>query len=138
MKTVTVTVALAVLLGPGCAAAAGYECPARITVQQSAFAAPNGWTNYEDQDVHPLIRVSLSEGEPTKRATLVPSSDRRKGKLAVTTWAFTASTEGYWLSCLYAGTGMGVTRKLPDGVKSCRVEADATFDPPSPTKIECQ
>ena len=107
-------------------------------MRQAIVAVPAGWSGFEDQDAHPLAAVSLSEGEPSKQATLVPDSSRRKGKLAVTTWRFTASSEGYWLSCLYGGTSMGVTRKLPDGVKSCRVEGDAQIDPPSPTKIECR
>lgn len=138
MRISSIAIGAAVLLWAGCAQAASYDCPTRIAVQQEIAAVPAGWNSFEDQDVHPLTGVSLSEGEPSKRATLVPTSDRRTGKLAVTTWVFTVSSEGYWLSCLYAGTGMAVTRKLPDGVKSCRVEADALTDPPTPTKIECR
>jgi len=138
MRKFSVALGLTVLLWTTSAPAASYDCPATIAVRQAIVVIPQGWSGFEDQDVHPLAAVSLSEGEPTKRATLVPDSSVRKGKLAVTTWSFTASSEGYWLSCLYAGTSMGVTRKLPDGVKSCRVEADARTDPPSPTKIECR
>lgn len=113
-------------------------CPDQLAVQQSVTPTPAGWQSFDSQEAHPLAGVSLSEGNPTELATLVPTSDRKQGKVAVTTWNFIPSKDGYWLSCLYAGTSMAVTRKLPDGVKSCRVESDAQTTPPSPTKIECR
>ena len=122
----------------GAARAEIVACPDQLAVQQSVTPTPAGWQSFDSQDAHPLAGVSLSEGHPSELATLVPTSDRKQGKVAVTTWSFIPSKDGYWLSCLYAGTSMAVTRKLPDGVKSCRVESDAQTNPPSPTKIECR
>lgn len=138
MKIPCILTLLGISIWAGSARAASYDCPAKINVQQSASSVPDGWNSFHDQDLYPLTNVSLSEGEPSKRVTLVPTGDRKKGKTSVTTWVFTPSSDGYWLSCLYSGTSIGMTRKLPDGTKSCRVEGDARFDPPSPTKIECQ
>ena len=129
---------LGLTLSAGAARAEIITCPDRLTVQQSVPQPPAGWQSFDGEDAHPLAGVSLSEGNPSELATLVPTSDRKQGKVAVTTWAFIPSKEGYWLSCLYAGTSMALTRQLPDGVKSCRVESDAQTNPPSPTKIECR
>ncbi|HEV2674705.1 MAG TPA: STY0301 family protein [Aliidongia sp.] len=129
---------LAALSIAGVARAEIVPCPDKLAVEQRVTALPQNWGSFDSEPVHGLAGVSLSEGNPSELATLVPTTDRRQGKVAVTTWTFIPSKEGYWLSCLYAGTSMAVTRKLPDGVKSCRVESDAQVSPPLPTKIDCR
>ncbi|WP_189044122.1 STY0301 family protein [Aliidongia dinghuensis] len=140
MKASILLPALALVAGP--ARAELISCPDQLAVEERVVQMPDGWQSFQNQAEHPLAGVSLFEGLPSEQATLVPDSSRKQGKRIITSritsWNLPTSREGYWLACLYGGTGMVVARKLPDGVKSCRVESDATTDPPSPVRIECR
>jgi hypothetical protein len=129
---------LAAVPMPIVALAEPYPCPETLAVAENVTAVPDGWRSVTNQDHHSLAGVSLSEGDPADQATLVPTSNRKQGKTIVATWALPPSKAGYWLACLYTGTGMALAKPLPAGVKSCRVESDAATDPPSPTKIDCR
>ncbi|WP_407932146.1 STY0301 family protein [Geomonas anaerohicana] len=109
------------------------QCPAAIEVQQQARAVPAGWLAYEPDSKHPLMSVEFSEGEPSKKVTVLPTGE----KGAVSVWDFTPSAEGYWVSCSYNNTSVVVSRKLRSGTTSCRVVYDRGFATPLPRRISC-
>ncbi|WP_404813553.1 STY0301 family protein [Geomonas subterranea] len=109
------------------------QCPATIEVQQQARAVPPGWIAYEPDSKHPLMSMEFSEGEPSKKVTVLPTGE--KGVVSV--WDFTASAEGYWVSCSYNDTSVVVSRKLRSGTTACQVEYDRGFATPLPRRISC-
>lgn len=108
-------------------------CPAAIEVQQQAKAVPPGWLAFEPDTKHPLMSVEFSEGEPSKKVTVLPTGE----KGAVSIWDFTPSAEGYWLSCSYNSTSIVISRKLRSGTTACQVEYDRDFATPLPKRISC-
>lgn len=109
------------------------HCPPYVVVQQEAKEVPKGWHAFEPSSKHPLMSVEFSEGEPTHKVTLLPTEEQ--GASAV--WTFTPSAEGYWVSCGYNSTSIVMSRKLPDGTTSCRVEYDTGFNTPLPRSLRC-
>jgi len=110
------------------------QCAAQIEVRQEVSGVPKGWQAFEPSTKHPLMSIVFSEGEPIHRVILLPTGEEGG---AIATWTFTPSTEGYWVSCGYNSTSILISRKLPEGTASCRVEYDKDFNPPLPKKVEC-
>ena len=109
------------------------QCPAAIDVQQQAREVPAGWLEYEPDAKHPLMSVELSEGEPSKKVTVLPTGER--GAIAI--WNFPPSVEGYWISCSYNSTSVVISKKLRSGTTACQVEYDPSFATPLPKRISC-
>ena len=111
----------------GLGAADFAACPARIDVkQQQIDKAPAGWTVGHDLDTfangqnHVLWFVTLYDGDPKERASLVPDVNQRLRA----EWKFNPE-QTVWLECHYTRSTIVLSRALPKGVKSCVV----TFDP---------
>ncbi len=113
------------------------QCPAALTVQQSADAGPDGWQVFNTHDKHPYVGVSFSEGPPDKKAILAPNSEKKAGGAKLAVWTLTKSAEGYWVSCLYSETSATVAKKLPDDVTYCEVEYDRNFSQPVAKRWRC-
>lgn len=109
------------------------QCPAAIEVQQQAREVPVGWLAYEPDTKHPLMSVEFSEGEPSRKVTVLPTGERG----AVATWNFVPSVEGYWISCSYNNTSIVISRKLKSGTTACQVEYDRDYATPLPKRISC-
>ena len=109
------------------------QCPAAIDVRQQAREVPAGWLEYQPDSKHPLMSVEFSEGDPSKKVTLLPVEER--GNVAI--WNFPPSADGYWISCSYNNTSIVISRKLRSGTTWCQVEYDRDFAIPLPKKVSC-
>jgi hypothetical protein len=113
------TLALAVLLAsPLARSSDAVQCPDSIRVAEKLAAAADGWTEGASDEPHRLAGITLFDGKPEERASLV-GEERvlSKAKLQVT-WPLAKGRE-YWLSCSYASTGVVLSRRLPEAVRSC-------------------
>ena len=115
------------LLCGGLSAADFQACPATIDVKPHQIGkAPAGWSVGYDHDTfangqnHVLWFVTLYDGEPKERASLVPDVNERLRA----EWKFNPE-QTVWLECHYTRTTLVLSRALPKGVKSCVV----TFEP---------
>ena len=134
-----------VVLAIGCSfsnAADTLSCPATITTRQELTAIPAGWKPMQDDTPHDLAGITLYDGPPADKASLVYDRiDRAKG-VETATWTFAAKKERpIWLTCSYAGTAVQLARSLPPQTTKCTV----VYDPkehiaglPAVKKINCQ
>lgn len=96
-------------------------CPASIAVEQRGVQVPQGWSA-GDSGIHPeLIGVTIYEGPPEERASLVYDDEKTAAREIVQTWNLPPSARGYWLECRYSNTNVTLRRKLPDSAHHCRV-----------------
>ncbi len=94
------------------------SCPASLSVAASA-QAPAGWEAVPSTQPLSLNNISLFSGHPREMASLVPDSQRRRGKQLLSTWSLTGGSEGYWLACGYAQTTVQAAQRLPAGLTRC-------------------
>jgi hypothetical protein len=116
-------VVIATLLCGGLSAADFAACPAQVGVQEQQLskAAP-GWTAGHAADVrHDLWFVTLYDGEPKDKASLVPDVNNRQKQ----SWALPHQSRAYWLECHYTRTTVVLAKPLPASVQACEV----TFTP---------
>jgi hypothetical protein len=111
------------LIGGLCAA--DFEaCPAKIDVQRQQLTKPlAGWTAaVNDEARHELWYVTLYDGEPKEKASLVPDvqSQLKQG------WTLARQSRPYWLECHYTQTTIVLARPLPANLKSCEVTHEAS------------
>ncbi len=93
-----------------------------------------------DARPHVLAGVTIYDGPPADLASLVGDGSAKRGGKVISTWLFREPfPKGAWITALYAGTTLTLTRRLPDDVRELRV----TYDPkvtidgyPSIEKIE--
>lgn len=118
------------------------QCPEQISAEQKAVAPPAGWTVGASKIPHRLEMVTFFEGPPEEEASLVYDDIKNAGKESVAVWTFAASPRGYWISCGYSGTSVVLSRRLPAGIKTCRVTYDKTVQSaaglPDVKKIDCR
>ena len=125
---------LSVPASAACASEVILQCPAYIEVKQEVKAVPEGWQAYEPSTKHPLVTIEFSEGNPTQRVLLLPTGEQGR---SISTWTFTPSDEGHWVSCGYNSTSIVTSRKLPTGTRTCQVEYDDDFSPPIVKRYNC-
>jgi len=117
------------------------QCPEHVSVEQKAVAPPAGWTVGASKAPHRLEMVTFFEGPPEEEASLAYDDIKNAGKESVAVWTFATSPRGFWISCGYSGTAVVLSRRLPAGVKTCRVTYDKTVQSaaglPDIKKIEC-
>lgn len=126
---------LSVPASAACASEVISQCPASIEVRQEIRAVPEGWQAYEPSTKHPLVTIEFSEGDPMQKAMLVPTGEQGH---SISTWTFTHSDEGHWVSCGYNSTTMVISKKLPPGTGFCQVEYDDDFSPPIVKSYSCR
>lgn len=117
------------------------QCPGSVATEQTGQST-EGWTATRlPSQGGGLIGIAVSEGPPEKEFILVPneSVDLKGSESAFTNiWIFEPSTDGFWISCLYQGTEVALTRRLPDGVKRCEVDVYAPDHGETVGPIRCQ
>jgi hypothetical protein len=116
-------IAICALLTGGVRAADFAACPARIDLQPQQMAkVVAGWTASETgESRHELWYVTLYDGEPKEKASLVPDVTERLR----TVWKLEPARRAYWMECHYTQTSIVLARALPATAKSCEV----TFAP---------
>jgi hypothetical protein len=91
---------------------------------------------------HRLEQVTFFDGPPEELASLVYDDLKTAGKQQVAVWNFAANPRGFWISCAYSGTAVVLSRRLPAGIKTCRVTYDKTASSaaglPAIQKIDCR
>jgi hypothetical protein len=121
---------------------AGLECPAQISVEQKAVSLPVGWTVGTNAAPHRLEMVTFFDGPPEELASLVYDDVKTAGKESTAVWRFAANPRGFWISCGYSGTAVVLSRRLPVGLKECRVTyekmAQSAAGLPAIKKIDCR
>lgn len=117
-------------------------CPPRIDVQQQLETPVSGWTPIFDGTPHQLAGVTLYDGTPQEKASLVYDDIKKTGGKQVASWTFEPnSSRPTWVVCSYSGTNIQLSKALPASTRSCQV----TYDPsqqvagmPSIEKIVCK
>lgn len=116
------------------------SCPETISVKQSLAKPEQGWTQSTSGMPNRLAGVTFFDGPPEQKASLVNDGESRlKGK-QIATWRF-ASQSQIWLSCVYSGSTIVLSKALKKGTSVCKV----TYNPretiaglPSIEKIDCK
>lgn len=114
------------------------HCPEQLLVRQKVEKTPSDWQIFNSDEMHPYVGVSFSEGPPDQKVILAPAQEKKVKSRIFSLWKFLPSTQGYWVSCLYADTSVIVSKKLPSEVQSCEVEYDADFSIPKATNWLCR
>lgn len=113
------------------------QCPAEVEVEQTA-KGDAGWEAIAEKARVPLDRVTFYSGHPSEKASLTP--DDPESEDSSDRWTFVrAPNEDIWLSCVYAGSGAALARRLEASIKRCQV----TYGPAggarrTVTKIVCE
>lgn len=113
------------------------QCPLKLAVKQTIQSTVSDWKAFDSNEKYPYVGISFSEGSPDKRTILAPDKEKNMKGGTLATWHFSASTEGYWVSCLYAETSATVARRLPANIQSCEVQYDAHSSPPVVKNWHC-
>jgi hypothetical protein len=140
LRTKAGTIMAAIVVSVECAFASDVPpCPSQIKVEQTVLDAPAGWSVHNTRSLHPFVNVRFSDGDPSQLVTLAPSRQKKRKGTPVDVWDFAApSSEGYWISCVYAETSVVVVRQLPADVTSCEVEYDKAFTSPIAKHFTCR
>ena len=113
------------------------QCPLELQVTQTTQGTVPEWKIFNSNEKHPYVGISFSEGSPDKKAVLAPNKEKKIKGGTLSIWDFTASSEGYWMSCIYAETSATVAQKLPTNIQSCEVEYDGRSSPPIVKNWHC-
>jgi hypothetical protein len=128
----------AALAGTAVAQAAPVRCPDTLHVDQRARDMAAGVQAFEVADPHRWVGVRFSDGPPDEQAWLVPDGARKVAKTTVSTWRFSHSSGGAWLSCVYSGTSIVASIRLPGGTSMCEVVYNDDLSPPAASTIDCR
>ena len=93
-------------------------CPESVQIEDKLSAPVAGWTADRSSEPHRLAGITLFDGKPALRASLVGDDQVGPGSSSVTTWTL-ARNRDYWLSCSYAGTNVTLTREIPADLRYC-------------------
>lgn len=106
------------LAAAGAGAAEDVRCPDTITVSEKLSAPVEGWSEGASGEPHRLAGITLFDGTPDERASLVGRERVLSKTQLQVTWTLAKGRE-YWLSCAYASTGVVLSRRLPAAARSC-------------------
>lgn len=96
-------------------------CPESIAPSESVSAPTQGWKVFTSDDIHYFQNVSVYEGHPKERASLIPRDDKKAGK-AISRWTLPREKQyKYWLRCDYLNTNASYIIALPDTATACIV-----------------
>ena len=108
----------ALLLFPALARPAEPTCPPSIDVGETLKQTPEGWTESHSSIPHRLSGITIFEGDPQDQASLIGDQRRPSKTTMVSTWQFTEGAR-YWISCIYSGTRVVLSRPIPPDYKAC-------------------
>ena len=118
---ITVGAELVLVLAIAARAAGGeLSCPEIIQVTGALAIPVEGWTEGRADEPHRLAGVTMFDGKPEERASLVGTERIISKTQTGTTWNF-AKGRQYWLTCSYAGTGVVLSTAIPGTIGSCTV-----------------
>ncbi len=103
--------------------------PAAIDTKQEIKLTPPGWVALTDGGPHYVSGITVYDGRPETKASLVPDSEEKQKakKRLVLKWHLTPSTtEGIWLTVSYSATSILIARQLPQGTTELRVAHDTS------------
>ncbi len=112
--------AVAVLLLAVPALAQDRLCPSQIATKQTIEKVPQGWTAKQSTTSHSLAGLTFFDGPPEQEASLVYDEYRNLAKEDHAVWSFDPSLH-IWLSCIYSGTTVVLSKPLPSKTTECRV-----------------
>lgn len=94
-----------------------YRCPESVETTQSLVFTPEGWRSLSDKtkDIQPLERMTIFDGNPEEKASLVPDNEGAQQDL---TWT-NHTLKGFWMACSYSQTTARLIREIPRTVKKC-------------------
>jgi hypothetical protein len=113
-------------------------CPLEIQVEQKVIGLAADWKESDSDTQHRFVNVMFSEGEPSNQVILAPTKQKKGRRTLVNAWVFSPSATGYWLSCVYGGTSMVVSQRLPEKITACEVEYDTNFSVPVAKRVSCK
>lgn len=93
-------------------------CPARLQVSESA-QPPAGWQMVPSTEPRAFAGLGVYSGPPQEMASLVPDTQRSKGKQLQSVWRFNNDSEQHWLACNYRQTAAQLGQRLPAGLRQC-------------------
>jgi hypothetical protein len=97
------------------------DCPAAIKVEEKLLGPlENGWTEGHADEPHRLAGITIFDGRPEERASLVPTERVISATRSLATWSFVKGRQ-YWMTCSYSGTGVVLSRAIAGTVASCSV-----------------
>ena len=114
------------LTAPASCLAQGIVCPKTVAVKQELAGVEPPWEALQEEVPSQLMSVTIFDGHPKQRATLVPDAEAKRNGNRVYTWHLASNrTQTYWIGCSYDRTNMMLIRPLDPGIASCQV----TYDP---------
>jgi hypothetical protein len=123
-------------------AADSASCPSTITTKQELASTVSGWAPSLDKTPHDLAGITFYDGPPSENASLVYDRMQRGKGQQTAVWTFAAKKDRpIWLSCIYSGTAIQLSRSLPSEVTTCSVVYDAqehVAGLPAIKKVECR
>ena len=110
------------LANQSCAAEQILVCPSKIDASHVKLTyAEDGWTPFVESHLR-LTSVSFMDGPPEKIGHLKPLTTSKYKKNDSDTFTFEGNfPNGKWLSCLYDGTQISLSKKIDDALRVCVV-----------------
>lgn len=126
-------------------AAQSPQCPAAITVSESA-ARPPGWTVSAPKVTHPLAGIAVVNGpQGEEDAALHPDGEKQAGKHLTQSWQLADYRDRpLHLLCRYADTAVTLSADLPEPLKMCELTfpynklQGVIIDPDDPLRMSCR
>jgi len=139
------------ILGPLlCCVSAGVaarplQCPAAITVSESAAQSP-GWTVSAPKVTHPFAGIAFVNGpQGEEEATLHRDGEKQAGKHLMQTWQLADYRDRpLYLLGLYTDTAVTLSADLPEPLKICELTfpynklQGVIIDPDDPPRMSCR
>jgi hypothetical protein len=94
------------------------QCPAAIEVKEALAKPVVGWSESASPDPHPLAGVTIFDGKPEERASLVGTEKNLSKAERQSTWDL-ALGRAYWLSCSYANSSVVLSRPIDKTARAC-------------------
>ncbi len=121
----TGALALACAAGAQNASTSGWACPDSISVEQRLLGPMPGWEPRNSEGISALEFVTVYDGHPSERASLVPDKEENRGGGRIAAiWTLGPSKYGYWLECAYRRTNVVIFRRPAQQVSKCEVVTD--------------
>jgi hypothetical protein len=98
------------------------ECPAALDASSKVSVVPKGWTAVPGETHFAFDNITVFDGQPMDRASLVPDRDLEEsenGKTAVSEWLFPEGAKNIWFTCSYRGTPSSLAMKVSSVVLRC-------------------
>jgi hypothetical protein len=113
------------------------SCPPRLSVQHKIDQDVSDWQKKDINKNHPFVNVVFYKESTEKKNILPPSNEKEVKGASIKEWELPTLAGGYWVSCVYEGTGATVAKKLSDDVAYCKAEYDKDFTWPVVKRWGC-